>query len=88
METYFSFKYDGELFDLDCTSREEVVEYVEAWWREEGSPDAYLDYGYIVEFYVLPDGFRELTAERYYLEMDSYHGDYVEHNIWHKGGVL
>lgn len=94
METYFTFIYDSEDLDLEETNKVDVQEYADEWWELEITDsyddlvngETFEDIGYIVEFYILPNGDRrEVGREEYTLFYEHYHGDLAEHGVKYSG---
>jgi hypothetical protein len=91
METFFTFEYDGDMFDLECINRVDAERYADTWWEDDvlsnhspiSNGETFEDYGFIIEFYFNEDGDSvEIGRDKYPLYYEYYHGDFVEHNVW------
>lgn len=94
--TYWEYEYDGELSDGEYATKEKAQDAADAFWEEHCIDCMELSNGesaeeeiYLVEFEPRNnDESQEVSREKSWVCYEEYHGDYAEHNVWHKGGVL
>ena len=91
---YWTFEYDGEIFDLEMESEAALFEYIDNWWAEKHSDEEMKngetreDTGFVVQFtrpetpeeIELHGDMIELSRAEYPLSYEYYHGDFAEHN--------
>lgn len=88
-DTFFTFEYDGERFDLECKTEDAAKNYADTWFAER-SADLCLkngqsveDTGFIIEYRVTEDGdMQDISRQEYKLIYEEYHGDFKEHNTY------
>lgn len=94
--TLWTFERDGEVFDGEFKTKAEAESWAEDAFNEQCVQDG--DTGskeediFLIEFVWSVDGERRVELARIpsVVEYEYYHGDAVEHGIWHSGagGVL
>lgn len=94
MDTYWTYSIDNdEMRDEEFESRDEALLHAELEFSERCEDcEAYAGYDCnvdLIEFRYDNDGEVEVVQkEQRVLEYEPWRGDYTEHSVWHKGGVL
>lgn len=97
VKTYWTFEYGDEIFDCEFDSKEKLISWLENWWADKVDQDnddlrngeVYQDECKLIKFHYDENG--EMVIEEtidHVLEYEHYHGDFQEHNLYYKGGVL
>jgi hypothetical protein len=86
-QTLFDFEFDGERYDLECTTKAEAEKWADEWYAERFDDEPMRngetreDDGIIIE-YTYDDETGESVNETRHdfpLEYEYYHGDLKEH---------
>lgn len=93
--TFYTMSHDGEVFDLEFTSKQKLLEWAEEWLAERvtAAPEEPIRNGdtfiedIVVVTYEQEDGSTDMdrivSCEPEQIEYTHYHGDYEEHNtLW------
>lgn len=96
-KTYWTFEHKNTVFDGNWNSKKELISWLENWWADKVDQDhddlrngeVYQDECKLIKFHYDENG--EMVQDEtidYVLSYEHYHGDFEEHNLYYKGGVL